>query len=281
MKKTTGLFLAGAAVLLLGGAAALRAEISQPDQTALHSEYANKVLIFRKSFRALDRLEVNRDGSVTGNPRPGFWTMDGACQVKDLEFRKDSVTIKCTRLWANIKDDGKLHYFPASVLLKGKSDYPEKIDIVFRTQKTEVSAAEFKERLSQIFLGEKDSVLAATPTPIAAYIQKLTIEPDIDAAGTKPFEGTPPKPVATPVPDLSREARLVGQAGKEGFILLVDEEGKASVLGFTHLLQYGLEETTMEAVKGWKFQPAMKDGKPVAVRMATEVEYKQPSANSP
>lgn len=277
MKRITGSLLVGAAILLLGGAAALRAEVSEPDQTALRSQYVKKVLIFRKSYRARSRLEVNADGSVAGNLPPGFWSMDGACQVKDLEFRKDSVTVKCAKLWANIKDDSQLHYFPASAAVKGKSEYPENIDIVFRTAKTEVSAAHFQERVKQLFLGEEDSMLSAAPAPIAAYIQKVAIEPDIDPAGTKAFDGTPPQAISTPLPDLSREAALVGQAGKEEFIALVDDKGRASVMGFTHLLQYGLEETTMEAVKAWKFQPAMKDGKPVAVRMAMEIEYKRPN----
>jgi hypothetical protein len=48
------------------------------------------------------------------------------------------------------------------------------------------------------------------------------------------------------------------------------------VVGFTHLLQYGAEEATIDAVKQWKFQPAMKDGKPVAVRMAAFVDFKRP-----
>jgi hypothetical protein len=70
---------------------------------------------------------------------------------------------------------------------------------------------------------------------------------------------------------------LVGQAGRESFVVYVDETGGASVVGFTHLLQYGLEETTIEAVKGWKFEPASQDGKPVAVRMAMSIDYKLPS----
>jgi outer membrane biosynthesis protein TonB len=48
-------------------------------------------------------------------------------------------------------------------------------------------------------------------------------------------------------------------------------------LAFTRLLQYGLEETTIDAVKDWKFQPAVKDGKPVGIRIAMDIEYKRPS----
>jgi protein TonB len=66
----------------------------------------------------------------------------------------------------------------------------------------------------------------------------------------------------------------VGQTGRESFVLLVDEQGRPAVVGFTHLLQYGLEETTMEAVKNWKFEPAMKDGKPVAIRIPASIDYK-------
>ena len=277
MSKITGLFLVAAAILLLGGAAALRAQVSASDQTALRTQYAKKVLIFRKSYRTLDRLEVNSDGRVAGDPQPGFWSMDGACQVKDLDFGKDRVTVKCAKLWANVKDDGRLHYFPASAALKGKSDYPQNIDVVFRVANAELSASDFKGRMDQIFLRDGESLLGATPAPIAAYIQKMTIEPDFDPTGTKAFDGTPPKAISTPSPDLSREAALVGQAGKEDFVALVDDKGKASVMGFTHILQYGLEETTMEAVKTWKVEPAMKDGKPVPVRMALEIEYKRPN----
>lgn len=277
MKRITGLLLVGAA-MLLSGVVTVPAEVSEADQTALRAQYVKKVLVFRKSFRVLGRLDVNADGSVTGNPKPGFWSMDGACQVQDLEFRQDSITVKCAKLWANVKDDGQLHYFPASAALKGKTDYPQGVDVVFRTAKEEMSANNFKERLNQIFLREGESLLTATPAPIVAYIQKMAIEPDIDPSGGKPFDGTPPKAISTPSPDLSREAALVGQAGKEGFVALVDKEGRASVMAFTHILQYGLEETTMEAVKGWKFQPAMKDGQPVAVRMAMEVEYKRPNS---
>lgn len=277
MKRLVGYCLGGALTLLLGGfALAVGAEFPTTDQEALRTQYVNKVLIFRKSYRMLDRLEVKADGTVAGKPRSGYWSMDGACQVKGLEFRKDAVILKCTKLWANLKDDGQLHYFPVSAALKGKTDYPEKMDVVFRTAAAGESVAQMNERVNKIFLSEQEPKLAATPAPISAYIQKLSIQPDIDPAAGSGFDGTPPKPVSTPMPDLSREAQLVGQAGKESFVLLVDEQGKASVLAFTRLLQYGLEETTIDAVRDWKFQPAVKDGKPIPVRIAMDIEYKQP-----
>ena len=278
MKRLVAYFFASIAALLLSGAAlAVRAEISAADQQALQSQYVNKVLIFRKSYRILERLEVKVDGTLPGNLRPGFWSMDGACQVKDLDFRKDAVTFKCTKLWANVQDDGQLHYFPASAALKGKTDYPEKMEVVFRTNPAGETVAQVTERVNKIFLSEQDPMLAATPGPISAYIQKQSILPDIDPTTGAGFDGTPPKALSTPTPDMSREALLVGQAGRESFVVLVDAEGKANVLVFTRLLQYGLEETTIDAVKRWKFEPAMKDGKPTPIRIAMDVDYKRPA----
>jgi hypothetical protein len=279
MKRLVVYFLASITALLLSGAAlAVRAEISATDQQALQSQYVNKVLIFRKSYRILERLEVKVDGTLPGNLRPGFWSMDGACQVKELDFRKDAVTFKCTKLWANVQADGQLHYFPASAALKGKTDYPEKVEVVFRTDPAGETVAQVAERVNKIFLSEQDSKLTATPAPISAYIQKQAMLPDIDPTTGAGFDGTPPKALSTPTPDMSREALLVGQAGRESFVVLVDAEGKANVLVFTRLLQYGLEETTIDAVKRWKFEPAMKDGKPTPIRIAMDVDYKRPPA---
>jgi protein TonB len=38
-------------------------------------------------------------------------------------------------------------------------------------------------------------------------------------------------------------------------------------------LGMGLDEKAVEAVQNWKFEPAMKDGKPVAVELAIEVDF--------
>jgi hypothetical protein len=278
MKKIVPCLLASITALLVSGAGfTLSAEVSATEQETLRGQYANKVLIFRRSYRHLDRLEVKADGSLPGNLRPGFWAMDGACQVNELDFRKDAVVFKCSKLWANIKDDGRLHYFPVSAALKGKTDYPEKMEIVFRISPDGETAAQVRERASKVFLSEQDSVFSVTPAPIAAYIQKQSVLPDIDPVTGKGFDGTPPKPMSTPAPDVSREALLVGQAGRETFVVLIDAEGKTNVLAFTGLLQYGLEETTIDAVKQWKFEPAMKDGNPVPVRIAMDIDYKLPT----
>jgi hypothetical protein len=265
------------AALLSGAAGVARAEIVEAEQQTLRTQYVGKVLLFRTCYRMANHLEVAEDGTVKGSNRPGVWSVDGALQVKDMEFGKGRVTFKCAKLWANIKDDGQLHYFPVSAALKGKGDYPANADIVFHTKKDAVSAEEVRQQVRRVFLGEQESVLSAAPQPIAAYIQKLRLEVDVDPISGLGFSGTLPKTLSRVDPDLTREAELVGQAGRESFIVFVDEQGTPAVVGFTHLLQYGLEEATIEAVKKWKFEPALKDGKAVAVRIPMFIDYKRPN----
>jgi hypothetical protein len=265
------------AALLSGAAGVARAEVAETEQQTLRTQYVGKVLLFRTCYRMANHLEVAEDGAVKGSNRPGVWSVDGAVQVKDMEFGKDRVTLKCTKLWADIKDDGQLHYFPVSAALKGKADYPENADVVFRTKKDAESAEEVRQRVRRVFLGEQESVLSAAPQPIAAYIQKLSLQVDVDPISGMGFTGTLPKARSRVDPDLTREAELVGQTGRESFVVFVDEHGSPAVVSFTHLLQYGLEEATIEAVKKWKFEPALKDGKAVAIRIPMFIDYKRPN----
>ena len=39
-------------------------------------------------------------------------------------------------------------------------------------------------------------------------------------------------------------------------------------------LGMGLDQKAIEAVKKWKFEPALKDGKPVAVQINVEVNFR-------
>ena len=278
MKNSKLLFLALATGLLVNGATFLQAAVTDADQQSLHSQYVGKVLMFRKCARMVSQYDVQEDGTVAGNYQPGYWSVDGAAQVKGIEFAKDHVTFKCVKLWANIRNDGNLHFFPASAALKGKAgDYPVTTDVIFRTSSENVPAAQIVDRLHKVCLDEQESPLTTAPQAINAYIQNTPVPPDIGSSSAGAFKGTAPKPLSHPTPGTSHEAELVRQSGQESFVVYVDEQGGASVVGFTHILQFGLEEATIAAVKGWKFQPAMQDGKPAGVRVAMSIDYKLPS----
>jgi TonB family protein len=66
--------------------------------------------------------------------------------------------------------------------------------------------------------------------------------------------------------------------------LVVDRTGKAHDVKVVKKLRDDLDRDAVEQVKKWRFQPAMKSGKPAAVRIQLEINYdcttvpKSPSA---
>ena len=50
-------------------------------------------------------------------------------------------------------------------------------------------------------------------------------------------------------------------------------DGRPSNIRVLSSLGMGLDEKAIEAVKNWKFEPAMKDGHPVRVEIAVEVDF--------
>jgi TonB family protein len=56
--------------------------------------------------------------------------------------------------------------------------------------------------------------------------------------------------------------------------LIVGADGHPREIAVARSLGLGLDEKAMEAVKNWKFEPAMKDGKPVSVAINVEVQFR-------
>jgi TonB family protein len=53
----------------------------------------------------------------------------------------------------------------------------------------------------------------------------------------------------------------------------VDKDGKPKNIRISRPLGYGLDEKAVQAVSTWRFKPAEKDGIPVNVEIAVEVNF--------
>ncbi len=83
-----------------------------------------------------------------------------------------------------------------------------------------------------------------------------------------------PRPLATPDPVYTEEARQAKTQGTCILWLVVDAEGHPRDIRVVHGLGFGLDAKAIEAVKQWRFEPALKDGKPVNVQISVEVGFK-------
>ncbi len=83
-----------------------------------------------------------------------------------------------------------------------------------------------------------------------------------------------PRALQTPDPEYSEEARKAKYQGTVVLWLIVDPNGNPQQVKVARSLGMGLDQKAVEAVRHWKFEPAMKDGRPVAVQINVEVNFR-------
>jgi periplasmic protein TonB len=83
-----------------------------------------------------------------------------------------------------------------------------------------------------------------------------------------------PRPVDTPDPEYTEEARRAKIQGTCILWLIVDAEGHPRDIRVVRGLGYGLDQKALETVRQWRFEPARKDGQPVNVQVSVEVGFR-------
>ncbi len=83
-----------------------------------------------------------------------------------------------------------------------------------------------------------------------------------------------PRPIYAPDPEYSEEARKAKYQGTVVLWLVVGPDGRPRDIRIARSVGLGLDEKAMEAVRTWRFEPARKDGQPVAVQINVEVSFR-------
>jgi len=123
------------------------------------------------------------------------------------------------------------------------------------------------------------SFVVAIVVPVSAQVQPLhgrdsTPQGPVDGVYRVGHGVSAPRATYTPDPEFSEQARQAGYEGVCVLELVVDTEGMPQKIRVTHALGLGLDDKAMEAVRQWRFKPAMKDGEPVAVQINVETNFR-------
>jgi TonB family protein len=83
-----------------------------------------------------------------------------------------------------------------------------------------------------------------------------------------------PRAIYQPDPEYSEEARKSKYQGTVVLWMIVDRDGHPRDIKVARSVGMGLDEKAIEAVRTWKFEPARKNGQPVAVQINVEVSFR-------
>ena len=77
-----------------------------------------------------------------------------------------------------------------------------------------------------------------------------------------------------PDPEYSDEARKARYQGTVLVSMVIDASGAPTDMQIARPLGMGLDEKAIAAISTWKFDPALKNGEPVAVAIMVEVSFR-------
>src|SRR5437016_12199894 len=83
-----------------------------------------------------------------------------------------------------------------------------------------------------------------------------------------------PRAIYQPDPEYSEEARKAKYQGTAVLWVIVGADGRPHEVRVARSVGMGLDEKAVEAVRTWKFEPARKNGQPVAVQINVELSFR-------
>jgi TonB family protein len=111
----------------------------------------------------------------------------------------------------------------------------------------------------------------ATACTLSFAFGKMPVAPGAHQIGSG---GSSPRPITRVEPEFSMEASRARYEGTVVLSVTVDDSGKVGDIKVLRPLGLGLDEKAIEAVRTWKFQPAMKGGQAMAVQATIEVNFR-------
>ena len=272
-----------------------------------HDHYQGKIFVLR-GFLSGEKLHYDAAG-VPQHSSPGIWTTDAFVLIDDMKVDGQALTIKGRRMLVASRGTGfqfvtdgpkkrkkapiveiqaelgpdagllEIGALFAKIFLTESDSFVADVPLYWRTcvsaglndvNDPRYAGCHFSAEILAIpgVSGHADSHTPPSENPInSAQAETVRVFP----AGKSI---SPPIPVFKPDPQFSAAAQNTGFGG--GVVrlsLIVDDKGTPQNLEIIRPLGAGLDEEAMRVVSTWKFEPARKDGQPVAVHVEVEVDY--------
>lgn len=254
----------------------------------LDADYANKTLTLRRFYEG-DHLRFFADGRVVGDHVVGPWTLDGQIAVKELKIKGNLLEIKGRRVHVAFFSVGKTQLIMGHPLPdkhgKDLEEYLKSQDVAVEIElsTSKPTRSDLDAALHGVFIMPGDSMIDVVPPYWRKYFATLEGKPAPTPEGqvyrvTSPKgsvgEVSAPHGTYQPNPEYTEEARKAKFQGAMVLWLVVGPDGSTRDIQIERPLGLGLDEKAVAAAGSWKFDPATKDGEPVAAIINVRVDFR-------
>ena len=260
---TTVLMNATLLIVLLALISPLASDTDGALKDALRKQYQGRVLFLRCAYQEGDQ-EFDSNGKPMKNPPPNKWEIYGPIWVNKLELEKDRLLFRGPRV-----------SFGNSERLHSRMSIPmgKEIKVVIHLDHPLNSLDEARPLVEQVFSTDEKTAEHPLPEyrrPAGGLGPDNNLSP---ASYPAPGRTSPPRPIYTPDPEFSDDARRAKYQGDVTLGLTIDKKGSVSRITIIKGLGLGLDEKSVETVKTWRFTPALRNGEPVSVQVTTFVSF--------
>jgi TonB family protein len=253
----------------------------------LKSDYIGKTLTLRHFYEG-KQLTFESDGSLVGSAEVGPWTVFGQILVKTIGVNERSLQIHARRVCLTFDEKTRFFRDVLDYLKDGKpedTEGPKKfyetndVDVDINLTSAQPNEQDISAAMNAVFLVPGDSMRDLVPDYWRGYFGEKEGQPRSGRDPTETVysvklgEVSSPRAINRENPEFSEWARLAHYQATGAISLVVDPSGLPRDLEIESPQGLGLDEKSIEAVSKWKFEPGMREGQPVPVKITVELEF--------
>lgn len=245
-------------------------------QNQINSQYKNKTLLLR-NFYAGNDLKYDQNGVLQDSVKAGPWSL-AAVELKTLNLTEHGVEISADRL-GTLYQAGKVRLIKTGdvkIRVSGPDLRTDKnaVDSIFAKIFVDPDHEQLDALVPEIWKYYLDgSDLQSRLTAWRASFQKTAVQP-MSAENSAPKKISPPRAIDDPDPKYTREAKSHSIQGRSLLTTVIDAAGNPTQIAILDPLGMGLDEEAVSALQRWRFQPAMLNGKGIAVEIRVAIEFR-------
>jgi TonB family protein len=232
-------------------------------ENQLNELYKGKIVTLRHFYRG-ERLRFDTQGNLLKGGEPGPWTLYGRIEINDVKVHRDRLELRGRRMLVRYNGDAREFEH-----LRTR----DKVRIEIGNHPTQWTSSIARDLSQSVLLGPTEPVATILPTFWQTFLDKPDSvcteneSPFADASNAEKriwlsMNDSQKRIVSQGPPTYPPRAKQAGLEGTVRMCVLIGTDGKVEEAILVKPAGLGFDETAMETVSNWRYEPLTLDGAP-------------------